>query len=433
MNIRRLALVGVAVAAVLALLWLVGGNAYARQRERQVEAEWIRCFGTLQQLVDRYAKTTTNDTARRLETLVKPLGLDLTPKDSEEMFPHEPFNSSPASQDNESWQAVLDYLTFQLQKPEAAIDPAPQTVSGFLTAHAADLSAVQEALLTLPPPAWSFDPASLPNHQSVPDSHALVRLQRVLLVETLVQSGSDKTAAARTLEASWRLNQRLREIPELKCQLIALAVARMEVGALRKVEVDENVWRARLTEHDFKQSVFDTQLLDLWPSAARYRQLEEIEDRSEKSAFKRLKNKLEKPYADIVWSDASEKMGSAYLRVKEAPVMDRRLWDAGVQPEKNASDILVSIAMPNLMDSFRRVDRLVIESELTDKILQARSLRRENNLRWPAAVAGIEATRFPGARWIYAVSPQGTMTLSLSEEPKWGASGLVLPCRFTSS
>jgi hypothetical protein len=89
--------------------------------------------------------------------------------------------------------------------------------------------------------------------------------------------------------------------------------------------------------------------------------------------------------------------------------------------------------MPNMVDCFKRVDRLVIETELTDKVLQARQLRHQNNLKWPPSVPGIETTRFPDAKWIYSVSPEGAMSLSLSKEPKWNASGLVLPCRFASS
>jgi hypothetical protein len=394
-----------AVGVCLVLLWPVVCGRYAIYKQKQVEKDWVQSFGTLQHLLDRYPKTETNETAHRLEELVKPLGLDLTPRDPEVIF-HE-----PVSRDSESRKAVREYLTSQLQKPEAAIDPPPPGVLTFLTAHAGDLSAVEEALVTLPPPAWTFDSASLPRSQAIPSVLALNWLQRALLTEALTHAGTDNAAAARALDASWKLNQWLRETPDLMCQLIALAVARMQVGTLRKVEVDEKIWRPRMTEHDFKRSVFDTQLLVLWPSAARYRRLEEIENRSEKSALKRLKNRFEEPYARIVWLDATEKMRPAYLRIKEAPVMGKDLWDETHGPEKNASDIMVAIQMPNMVDCFKRADRLVIESELTDKILQARQLRRESSLKWPASVPGIEATCFPDAKWIYSVSPEGMMSL----------------------
>jgi hypothetical protein len=80
MKASRLAVIGLAVAGVAALLWVVGGNAFARHREKQAEKAWVQSFGTLQDLLSRYPKTATNETARRLEDLAKPLGLDLTPR-----------------------------------------------------------------------------------------------------------------------------------------------------------------------------------------------------------------------------------------------------------------------------------------------------------------------------------------------------------------
>ena len=379
-KVLKISVAALAVAVCLVLLWPAAGGAYASRKQRQVENAWVGSFGTLQDLLKRYPKSNTNETARRLEELVKPLGLDLTPKDREVII-HE-----PVSRDSESWKAVSEYLTAQLQKPEATIDPPPQEVGRFLNAHIGGLSAIEETLLNSPSPAWSFDPTSLPNRQVIPSVRVFLRLQRALLAEALVQAGTDNAAAERTLEASWKLNNWLRETPDLVCQLIALAIARTQVGALRKVEVDDSVWRSRLAEHDFKRSVFDTQLLDLWPRPDRSRQLEEIEYRSERSALKRLKSRFEEPYGNIVWSEALEKMRLAYLRIKASPVMGKDLWDEVHGPRKNASDIIVSIQMPNMVDCFKRVDRLVIESELTDKILEARQLRRENNLRWPPSI-----------------------------------------------
>jgi hypothetical protein len=435
----KIAVVAVVVGVCLVLLWLVAAPAYASRRQRQVEKDWVQSFGTLQHLLARYPKTDTNETAHRLEELVKPLGLDLTPRDPEESIRGASRESSSADRE---WPALSPYLSSQLEKAEAAIDAPPVDVERFLTSHANDLRVLEEELLRSEPPRWNFDPAfrwrfepvSLSKRQPIPSFLAMLKLQRVFLAKALVECRAvNSDAAGRALDASWKLNQWMRETPDLMCQLIALAIARMQIGTLRKVEVDASVWRPRLTEHDYKQSAFDTQLRDLWPSPDRYRELEEIKSRSEKSALKRLENRFEEPYANIVWSDATEKMRLAYLRIKASPVMGKDLWDETYGPEKNASDILVAIQMPNMVDCFKRVDRLVIESELTDKVLQARQLRHENNLKWPPFVPGIEATRFPDAKWIYSVSSEGAMSLSLSKEPKWNASGLVLPVRFSSS
>ncbi len=255
----RLAAIGLAVVGAAALLWLLGGSAFARYRERQTERAWVQSFGTLQDLLKRYPRTATNDTARRLKPLVKPLELDLIPRT------HDDVASSARSSNAEAdraWQAV---------------------------------------------------------------------------------------------------------------------------------------------------------------------------SRSERNPLKRVETVFLRPYQDLVWSEVTEKMRLAYLRIKDSPLSDEKVSERNVGPKNGAAEIMLSIQMPNLLESFRRLDRLVLDTELTDKVLEARLLRLQNGSEeWPAAIPGIEVSRFPGAKWIYSVSPRGTMSLSLSKEPHWDSSGLVLPNRFTS-
>jgi hypothetical protein len=305
----------------------------------------------------------------------------------------------------------------------------------FLAGHSKDLHAVEAEFLASPPPLWGFDASDLPNRQLIANVLGLIRLQRALLAEALAESfGGNASAAGRALEASWRLNQTLRGVPDVSCQIIALAIARMQAGALRKIDIDAGLWRKRLAEHDFKRSAFDTQLLALWPSPERYRRLEEMELRSERNLFKRLDTLLQRPYGNIVWADVIEGMRLDYLRVRDSQPLS-----AGDVPERKAgaksssADIIRSIQTPNLLNEFRRVDSFVLDAELTDKVLEARQLRQQNGGKWPAAIPGIETTRLPGARWIYSVSPGGAMSLSLSTEPHWDQGGLILPLRFTSS
>jgi hypothetical protein len=431
----RFAWISLALAGGAVLLWLVGGNAYARYRERQVERAWVQSFGALRKSLGRYPKSTTNETARRLETLAEPLGLDLAPKAEEVSSADTRAVPKPGQKESEEeWQAVSRYLTSQLEKPEAGIVRPPKAVETFFAAHGRDLRALATELATSPVPRWDFDPSIFPSHQPIPSLRALIRLQRALLAGGLVDpAGNNLGAPGQTLEASWRLNQALSEMPQLTSQLIAIAIARMQVGALRKVEVDASLWRARLAEHDFKRSVLDTQLLAQWPVPERYRQLEEIESRSEKNLGKRMQALFLRPWQDIVWSEVTEKMRLAYLRIQDAPLSDETLAERK-GAAWSAAEILLSIQMPNLLESFRRVDRFVLDAELTGKILQARQLRLQNGSKeWPAEIPGIEVSRFPGAKWIYSISPNGTMSLSLSKEPHWDSSGLVLPNRFKSS
>ncbi len=67
----------------------------------------------------------------------------------------------------------------------------------------------------------------------------------------------------------------------------------------------------------------------------------------------------------------------------------------------------------------RSADRLVVDAELTSKILEAKRLRKENGGRWPAAIPGIETSHFPGASWRYEASPDGG-GMSICVQPRVG-------------
>ncbi|MGH9365815.1 MAG: hypothetical protein ACRD1B_11215 [Thermoanaerobaculia bacterium] len=258
-------------------------------------------------------------------------------------------------------------------------------------------------------------------------------LQRTLLAKALIESArGDALAAAKTLEASWKLNQPLREMPDSLCQIIALAIARLQIGALRKLSVDCGVWRERLSEHDFKQSFLDTELLFAWPSPKNLHRLDEVESHSDSNWLRRLQSLLLQPYRNVVWLEFAGGLRLEYVGIKNSPLSDREIPERKVDSKSGSTAILLSIAIPNKLEMFRRVDRFVLDTELTDKILQARQRRLQNGWKWPAAIPGIEMTRFHEAKWIYSVSPEGTMSLSLSKEPKWNQGGLRLPVRFNS-
>lgn len=426
--------IGLAAMGAAVVLWLVGGNAFAHYRERQEEQAWAQSFGTLQDLLKRYPKTHTNETARRLEHLARPLGLDLTPRKPDALVARNVSSAKVSETLAERLRrAASRYLTEQLEKPGASIAPPPEELGRFFATQAQDLDALQAELLASVP-RWDFDASSLSGSQAIPNVSAVLSLQRILLAEALRESVSgDAMTASRTLETSWKLNEPLREIPESLCQIMALAIARLQIGAVRKLQVDPGLWRERLSEHDFKQSRLDTELLFEWPSQGNLHRLDEVESRSESNGLKRLQSFLLRPYRNVVWLEFVEGLRLEYVGIRNSPLSDREIPERKVDSKGGATAILLSISVPNTLEMFRRIDRFLLDAELTDKILQARQLRLRNGGKWPPAIPGIEVTRFPGARWIYSVSPEGTMTLSLSKKPNWNQSGFHLPVRFEST
>ncbi|HMF10516.1 MAG TPA: hypothetical protein VKJ00_15360, partial [Thermoanaerobaculia bacterium] len=372
---------------------------------------------------------------RELGQLAKRLGLDLAAKTPGAQTSMAASSAKlPKNEFAEGRHSVSEFLMAELRKSDADVAPAPPQAAAFLATHADDLRTIENELLADDPPRWDFD-ADTPSYvrqQPIPDTSALIALQRVLLGKSLAEyANGDQSAAERSLEASWKLNQELRCMPDSLCQILARGAASWQLGVIRKISVDASVWRARLSEHDYKGSQLDTELFHSWPSAKKFRAFEDLERESETSGWRRLRDRFLQPYATLVWSQVTEGTRRDLLEIREARVV--RDWPEHKPKFYSASDILLSISLPNTHGMFRRVDEYLLDAELTEKVLRAKELRAQNGNRWPLSIPGIEETRVPDARWLYSVSPDGVLTLQLNQQPYKDRGGFQLPLRFTSS
>ena len=189
--------------------------------------------------------------------------------------------------------------------------------------------------------------------------------------------------------------------------MIGTAVARMHVGLARRLAVP-GPWRARLTGHDYRASLL------------RAMEVEKIGQMRRLAGSSRYDRAARADYLDL---SRILLVGFRDAPVGDGPLAPRFPKDGDATP----GGVLVSISMPNLAESVRRADRLMVDIELTDRVLQARELRAKLG-SWPQEIPGFAASRMPAAHWIYAPAPDGKLSISLSRELRWeGGPGLILP------
>lgn len=94
--------------------------------------------------------------------------------------------------------------------------------------------------------------------------------------------------------------------------------------------------------------------------------------------------------------------------------------------------IIESIATSNLAGAMARANRLVIDGELTERVLEARAWKARAG-RWPTDLPNLGTSRIPGERWIYSVGADGRLTISFSRKLLWkDQQGLMLPLVWES-
>jgi len=433
-KVRRVVIVSLAALLLLTALWVVGGNAWAARREEQCDRAWTATLGSLDDLKKKYPKRETNETAKKLEALSKDLGFDLAPavraagSVSRRLTPAE----------EKRGQTINDYVSAQISRPDASIDVPPEELSRFFEQKKVALDAIESLLVAGPPPEWAFDVSVPESDRPIPNGLGQIRLQRTLMARTLAAArGGNNEAAARALEASWNLNESLRSRPEIIPALIGIAVARLEVGVLRKVNVEENLWRKRLPTLDGRTALLDAHVLGHRPISASNWWRYVLEEYGKTSWLRRAWHVLEAPAHRVAMAEYSELMREEFAQLRAAPLSDH--FSEPPNPDgRSAAHIMFAMSLPNNRNSFLRADRLVVDAELTSKILEAKQLRKENGGRWPAAVPGIEASRYPGASWRYEVSPDGgRMSIAFSRElaSPYGEGGPLkpLPLSFSSN
>jgi len=396
---KRAALVGLGLAVACAAVWgLVtygpDGRWYLRVRWRAIEAsrrepaalvEWRKEFG------DPIAALPTRDdnaTAGRLAALGPDAGVNFTGQ----------------GQWTASEQAISTYVTAESMKTGGPVGAPPDTVRAYLDAHQRGLGAVVDLLTRSDPPAWKTD-----QWHSAP-LFAVKALSNVLAAEALAQSSRGHGAdAERALLASWQMTASARDDPGIVGQSIADAIATMQASLARRLLIDPVAWRVRLGERDYRASMLQALVID----ASRKKWGTSQMGRAAHADY------LDLTRAFLVQLRSQATALSTSMEFGDEHAM-RDGWSAGTT--------VAMIARPGLYRAWLTADDVMLQFELTDRVLRARELKAQLG-RWPAAIPDLETSRFADVHWVYRVSPDGRMSIALTE-PLQGMSGP--PLRFES-
>ena len=422
MRLFRLAAAVFTAGVALAGVWIVGGNAVASQRERAVEKAYEGTFGPRAALEAKYAVAAPNADAKKAEELGRAVGYDLAPRKGR-------ITTSGLKIPESDRAAVSEYVAAQVSRTAAGVELPPPVVAAVLSSRRAALASLEDALVEGEAPRWACDPHVNHEERVLPNMVGHIQLQRLLVADALAASArGDAGAAARILEASWKMNEGLTSRPEIVAQLLAIAVARYEAGALRRINISAEHWALRLAAMGSRAHLVEAIVLDQprpADMAARYRGLRPA---GVGWWAYNLASLLEEPRERLANADYGEAWVRAIAGLRDEPAFGESAPDP--KPGRSFSDIMLSISIPNIRNSFERADRLALDAELTGKILRLREVRRASGA-WPAPSPDIASSRFPGLTWNYSADV-GAMAIALNRDLPKPKAGLVLPTSFSS-
>ncbi|MBD1827461.1 hypothetical protein NDI47_18940 [Microcoleus vaginatus GB1-A2] len=451
---RNLKFLGGSVVGLAGLLavWIVGGNYMASVQEKEIEQD-------LAAYAQRFPKTQPNDAALKLVASVAKLGFSgggaSFSSVDRSIESRADFRSS--EDDRKAFEEIRpelkQYLDAEIAKPNDTVNPPSEKLQRYLASRQTALAELRQQVLNNEVPHWGTDISwILEGDITVARPSYLwpINFQQVLALDILEKYRKGQTqAAAEMLEVSWKINQSLTENPSLISQLVGLIVTKYTAGVMRKVDRLPAQWQQRLLEHDYPESIltslqgeyfFKFKFLQnfvwkySWSSIQEPSGAYNLVGIFVPFRFPNEPPTLQEKILDwtlshvLVWFKPTIEPYVRFCAIDTYQVYKRRLA-ASRQQNVCASDSVtvddfawwnyigrISTTFPSQFTS--KGAKSMLDLELTQKILQVKALAAKTG-KWPPSVPDMKSSICPGAKWLYRVAPDGTMSISFSEKPKW--------------
>jgi hypothetical protein len=207
------------------------------------------------------------------------------------------------------------------------------------------------------------------------------------------ERAGNHSGAGDLLEASWSLSRSFSRQPDLMSQLMAVAFVKLQTGALRKMSAPSVAWLDRVSGDEPWRRMLDaveaSPLSSVREGDAPMERIRGDLARAWRAATERLRElspcEVSKLSSEEIWRPASEEI--------------ERSISGGADPSLR---IFANIATPNIAGTFRRAGRLLVDRELTAKVLELRQEKAASREgRWPEKLLDGDSRVCPGAAYEY--------------------------------
>ena len=256
----------------------------------------------------------------------------------------------------------------------------------------------------------------------MPELLFVISLSRVLLSASLVEErAGHHMESENLLEASWSLYRSMASSPYQIFQLISLAVLKLQVGVLRKLSEPAYGWVDRLSGDAPKEQMLDALQNEPLALLAQHALPRDEMSSPWVRGWRAVADGLRKLSACEISMKSDEEIW------RPATEVIREWNEAGGEP---GLEVMESIIAPNLSNGLRRLARVMVDRELSLKVLELRIEKAAARpVRWPEKFFDTESRVCPGATYEYR-STGAAMSLKFAGSVADGGTPLVLPLSF---
>jgi hypothetical protein len=385
----------------------------------------------------QFPKTEDNQTANRLQELTtSQLGFGLTGRTGDSW--QVPESQKKAYEDIRV--ELSTYLDIQARNATSSFDEVPPKLRDYLEKNADTLTAIRTLLLNNESPRWGTDMSWISEGNTssyrLPSYLGSANLQRIFAIDLLYKQQQGKTAEVQeTLEASWKFSQSLKNNPFLIGQLGGIILTRTQLSVIRKLDGLPRVWQQRLLEHDYRQSMLQTLTGESLSFRTYYRWLMTQPATALEDSGEEVGEEFANGYLALGWSEWSESMRKNFMRWEAIATYQSKaeMYKALAQENvctwnfnnwRSTKDPIYGAELDQnsqLSGVWERTGRIMVEMELTQKILQIKEMG--TNAR---NLPNVQSTICPNAQWTYEFNPANASfitesSIALTPLPRWAA------------
>ena len=409
------------IAAIVILVWLIGGNLVASSQEQTLNKD-IAAF------VGQHPTTPPNQSAIDLQSAISKLGLSVANYGDGSKVKVSP--TPAAIGEWKSIEPILDkYVDDRLDKNLSA--PLPAKVATYLTTHQADIEAIKGQLIDRDIPEWGSDTGWIDRSDlqagdslAVPwmQSLELLRIQKLLFAAQWDKQRSSTPNIARDLQAIDRLNRSLQSQTLIVGQLVDLIITGKTNKLIRLLDSLPSGW---------EQTIDRPERAKMMRIALNHESMIGVRMLQDPKMFEMDMGNIF-PYALFARYHHLAQPYNRLLAVNYYQTMQQQLayWEkqniCRTDGKDGIKDTMIANATSQLARQHPKVIVSNLDRELTIGVRKIKSqLQSGGAIEKVANEFSLASQTCPGEKWTARVK-DGSIAISFSHPPNWEALGMKI-------
>jgi Type IV pilin-like G and H, putative len=307
------------------------------------------------------------------------------------------------------------------EKPEKLNRRLPQHVRQYLLKNQDNIANLSNLLINNEIAEWEFDVDMIKRgdiNEAVPSFLGYVALQDILLGDVIDKHQKGQTKAMlKSLEASWKLSESLKNQPLLIGQLVNIITSRKQTQVIRHINNVPSHWQQRLTNLNLNESLMAALQSEVFFGFTSINRDANFPNMS-------AETKNYRRWESIDFYRTTQEVYNLVRQQDNFCQLDVKALATKYFEQKGYKDVGYQTLM---LGQLNKANHLMLEAEMTEKVLLIKSNKNKS------LQTSMNSNICSGSNWVYKKLPNGKWSISLDTQPVWKSNTFKIPLTYTQN